>query len=51
MIREYPAVKTYNATIKNYNATIKQLNDLLPKTESKVKVDDGFNDFVAGRRD
>lgn len=51
MIREHPAVKTYNATIKNYNATIKQLNDLLPKTESKVKVDDGFNDFVAGRRD
>ncbi len=42
MIREYPAVKTYNATIKNYNATIKQLNDLLLKTESKVKGDDGF---------
>lgn len=51
MIREHPAVKTYNATIKNYNATIKQLSDLLPKTEAKVKTDDGFNDFVLSRRD
>lgn len=51
MIREHPAVKSYNSMIKNYNATIKQLNDLLPKNEVKAKVDDGFNDFVSSRRD
>lgn len=51
IIREHPALKTYNATIKNYTVTIKQLNDLLPKNEAKVKVDDGFNDFVNNRRD
>lgn len=51
MIREHPAVKSYNSMIKNYNATIKQLNDLLPKNEAKVKVDDGFNDFVNNRHD
>ena len=48
MIREHPAVKSYNSMIKNYNATIKQLNDLLPKSEPKA-VDDGFEAFVNSR--
>lgn len=48
MIREHPAVKSYNSMIKNYSATIKQLNDLLPKNEAKV-VDDGFEAFVMSR--
>lgn len=48
MLREHPAVKSYNSMIKNYNATIKQLNDLLPKNE-KVELDDGFDAFVMSR--
>lgn len=50
MLREHPAVKSYNSMIKNYNSTIKQLIDLLPKAEQKI-VTDGFDMFVNGRHD
>ncbi len=50
MLREHPAVKSYNSMIKNYNSTIKQLIDLLPKSEQKA-VSDGFDAFVNGRYD
>ena len=35
MLREHPAIKSYNALIKNYNSTIKQLLELMPAEEKK----------------
>lgn len=45
ILREHPAVKTYNATIQRYSTIIKQLIDLLPK-EVQKEVDDGFDEFI-----
>ena len=45
IIREHPAMKTYNTTIQRYSNIIKQLTDLLPKEVAK-EVDDGFDAFV-----
>lgn len=50
ILREHPAVKTYNTMIQRYTAVTKQLNDMLPKEVPKPK-DDGFDEFVNGRND
>jgi len=48
ILREHPAVKTYNTMIQRYSTIIKQLADLLPKEAPKEK-DDGFEAFVMER--
>ena len=48
IIREHPAVKTYNTMIQRYSTVVKQLADLLPKELPKEK-DDGFEAFVMER--
>jgi len=45
IIRESPAVKTYNTMIQRYTSVSKELFALLPKDAPKPE-DDGFEDFV-----
>ncbi len=48
ILREHPALKSYNTTVQRYTGIIKELNNLLPKEERK-EVEDGFDDFVNTR--
>lgn len=48
VLREHPAMKTYNTLIQRYTTAIKQLTDLLPK-EAVKEEDDGFEAFVMER--
>lgn len=51
-IKKCSEVEIYNTMLKNYLSTIKQLTDLLPKEAAKeVEKDDGFEEFVIGRKD
>ena len=45
ILREHPALKSYNTTIQRYTVVIKQLSDLLPK-EVPREEGDGFDEFV-----
>mgnify|MGYP000849224682 CR=1 FL=1 len=45
ILREHPALKSYNTMVQRYSGIIKQLMDLLPKAQQK-EVDDGFDDFL-----
>ena len=45
ILREHPALKSYNTMVQRYSGIINQLLSLLPKTEQK-EVDDGFEDFL-----
>lgn len=52
MLRENPALKSYNTTIKNYATLLSKLTDLLPKATTPPPTSDAgdqFDDFVAGR--
>ena len=49
ILREHPALKSYNMVVQRYTGAIKQLIDLLPKEEIKKEVDDGFDDFLKKR--
>lgn len=46
IMRESPAMKTYNTMIQRYTAVSKELFNLLPKDAPKPQEDDGFEDFV-----
>jgi len=48
--RDRPVARLYNTMNKNYQSIMKQLDDLVPKQEAKPE-DDGFGDFIAGRKD
>lgn len=50
ILREHPALKSYNTMIQRYNTVCKELINLLPKTERKVE-DDGFDGFIESRTD
>lgn len=50
ILREHPALKSYNTMVQRYAALLKQLTDLLPK-EVKLVDDDGFEDFINNRTD
>lgn len=50
ILREHPALKSYNTMVQRYAALLKQLTDLLPK-EVKLVDDDGFEDFINNRAD
>lgn len=45
ILRESPAIKTYNTMIQRYTTVCKELFSLLPKEQPKPK-NDGFEDFV-----
>ena len=45
ILREHPALKSYNTMVQRYSGIIKQLMDLLPKDQQK-EIDDGFEDFL-----
>lgn len=48
ILREHPAVKTYNTMVQRYTTVTKQLTDLLPKEVAKEE-DDGFEAFLMER--
>lgn len=50
ILREHPALKSYNTMVQRYTTIIKELNGLLPK-EVQKEISDGFDDFVGGRFD
>lgn len=47
MLRESPALKSYNTTVQRYSLLYKQLIDLLPKEERKAEVS-ALYDFING---
>lgn len=50
IIREHPALKSYNTMVQRYTTIIDKLLSLLPK-DVKVVEDDGFDDFIDSRTD
>lgn len=46
MLRESPALKSYNTTIQRYSLLYKQLIDLLPKEERKAEEVNPIYDFI-----
>ena len=50
ILREHPALKSYNTMVQRYSSVIKQLTDLLPK-EVKVVEEDVFDEFINTRAD
>lgn len=48
MLRESPALKSYNTTIQRYSLLYKQLVDLLPKEERKAEEVSALYDFING---
>src|SRR5699024_12458655 len=49
ILREHPALKSYNTMVQRYTIIINQLTSLHPKEEIKKEVDDGFDSFVLKR--
>ena len=48
MLRESPALKSYNTTVQRYSLLYKQLVDLLPKEERKAEEVSALYDFING---
>lgn len=48
MLRESPALKSYNTTVQRYSLLYKQLNDLLPKEERKQEEGNALHEFIIG---
>ena len=51
ILREHPALKSYNTMVQRYTNIIDKLTNLHPKEVKVVDGDDGFNDFILGRQD
>ncbi len=51
ILREHPALRSYNTMIQRYNAVCKEILGLLPKAEAKKVEADEFEDFVNSRTD
>ena len=49
ILREHPALKSYNTMVQRYTNIINQLTSLHPKEEIKKEVDDCFDSFVLKR--
>lgn len=49
ILREHPALKSYNTMVQRYTNIINQLTNLHPKEEFKKEADDGFEDFILKR--
>jgi hypothetical protein len=50
ILREHPALKSYNTMVQRYTNIIDKLTNLHPKEEMKKEVDDGFDLFVASKQ-
>lgn len=48
ILREHPALRSYNTTLQRYSGVIKQLTDLLPKEQQKP-MEDEFDDFLLSK--
>lgn len=48
MLRESPALKSYNTTVQRYSLLYKQLVDLLPKETGKPEGGNPIYDFING---
>ena len=46
ILREHPALKSYNTMVQRYTNIIDKLTNLHPKEEVKKDIDDGFDEFV-----
>ena len=51
ILREHPALKSYNTMVQRYTNIIDKLTSLHPKEVKVVKEDDGFNEFISSRQD
>ena len=51
ILREHPALKSYNTMVQRYTNIIDKLTNLHPKEVKVVEEDDGFADFVNSRTD
>lgn len=49
ILRESPAVRTYNTMVQKYSAVCKQLFDMLPSKVIPPAVDDGFDTYRASK--
>lgn len=49
ILREHPALKSYNTMVQRYTNIIDKLVNLHPKEDTKKEVDDGFEMFVASK--
>lgn len=49
ILREHPALKSYNTMVQRYTNIINQLTNLHPKEDVTKEVDDGFDDFLKKR--
>lgn len=49
ILREHPALKSYNTMVQRYTNIIDKLSNLHPKEEFKKEVDDGFESFIMKR--
>ena len=49
ILREHPALKSYNTMVQRYTNIIDKLTNLHPKEEIRKEVDDGFDEFVASK--
>lgn len=50
ILRESPAVRTYNTMVQKYAAVCKQLFDMLPSKAVAAVIDDGFDSFRAAKK-
>lgn len=51
ILREHPALRSYNTMVQRYTNIIDKLTNLHPKEVKVVEEDDGFIDFVNSRAD
>lgn len=48
ILREHPALKSYNTMVQRYSTILKQLVELLPK-DIQINESDGFDEFAGTR--
>ncbi len=48
ILREHPALKSYNTMIQRYNSVVKEVINLLPKADIK-SLDDEFDIFLSAK--
>ena len=49
ILREHPALKSYNTMVQRYTNVIDKLTNLFPKNNIKKEIDDGFEDFIESK--
>jgi len=49
ILREHPALKSYNTMVQRYTNVIDKLTNLFPKNDIKKEIDDGFEDFIESK--